>query len=369
MRKLLGVLCAGVVALAAPSGQAAERLPITDTHLHYSHDAWEVYPTDAAIALLKEAGLKLAFVSSSSDEGTQRLYKAAPDLVVPVLRPYRRRGELATWMHDDTRVAMLTDLLAKNHYAGIGEFHAFGDDIRTDVLRGVIRLANKYDVFLHAHSDAAAIDLIFEEDPEAIVLWAHSGFVPPSQVAEMLRKHKNLWADLAFRSEQGQNGEVPADWRAAFAEFPERFMLGTDTYTPERWPAIALTLAAIMPGPAAADPCASITEGAMRLAAEDGAGEVLAVPDPAPLRTGRQFALKLTLCGDTGGWSVRKVDAWMPLHQHGMNYRARVSAAEGEGRYRAEGMLLHMPGRWRFAVETEQAGARIVYTTDVTVMP
>lgn len=234
---VVGALLAAVaVALSAQAAHAAERLPITDTHLHYSHDAWEVFPTDAAIALLKEAGLKRAFVSSSSDEGTQRLYKAAPDLVVPVLRPYRRRGEIATWMHDETRVAMLTELLAKNRYAGIGEFHAFGDDIRTDVLRGVIRLANEHDVFLHAHSDAAAIDLIFEEDPEAIVLWAHSSFVHPGKVAEMLRKHQNLWADLAFRSEQGQNGKVPVAWRAVFEEFPERFMLGTDTFTPERWP-------------------------------------------------------------------------------------------------------------------------------------
>ena len=25
------------------------------------------------------------------------------------------------------------------------------------------------------------------------------------------------------------------DWRALFEAFPERFMIGTDTYTPERW--------------------------------------------------------------------------------------------------------------------------------------
>ena len=56
-----------------------------------------------------------------------------------------------------------------------------------------------------------------------------------NQVREMLRKHKNLWCDLAFRSDQGPGGKVPAEWRAAFTEFPDRFMIGTDTYTPERW--------------------------------------------------------------------------------------------------------------------------------------
>ena len=51
----------------------------------------------------------------------------------------------------------------------------------------------------------------------------------------LLRRHRNLWCDLAFRSEQGAGGKVPAEWRALFTEFPDRFMVGTDTFTPERW--------------------------------------------------------------------------------------------------------------------------------------
>ena len=50
---LLGMLLA--MGALVPPIHAAERLPIADTHLHYSHDAWDVFPTDAAIALLKEA--------------------------------------------------------------------------------------------------------------------------------------------------------------------------------------------------------------------------------------------------------------------------------------------------------------------------
>ena len=236
MNRFLKYVVLATAMLAPANALTAEKLPIADTHLHYSHDAWEVFPTEVAIGLLREAGLKRAFVSSSSDEGTQRLYTAAPDLVVPVLRPYRRRGELATWMFDNTRVQMLTELLAANKYAGIGEFHAYGDDIETDVLKGVIALAKQYDIFLHAHSDADAIDRIFAQDPSAIVLWAHSGFDRPDEIAALLRKHPNLWADLAVRSEQGYNGKVPPEWRALFEEFPDRFMVGTDTFTPERWP-------------------------------------------------------------------------------------------------------------------------------------
>jgi hypothetical protein len=234
--KLTGLSLAAALVFSTGTALAQEHQPLADVHIHYSHDAWEIFPPKKAIAILKEAGLKYAFVSSSSDDGTQMLYAEAPDLIVPVLRPYRRRGELSTWMHDPTRLESLKSRLAKNTYAGIGEFHAYGDDIETDVLQGVIALADQYELFLHAHSDAEAIHLIFKHDPDARVLWAHSGFEDPEAVADMLRTYPRLWSDLAFRSDQAYDGEVSSDWRALFEEFPARIMIGTDTYTPERWP-------------------------------------------------------------------------------------------------------------------------------------
>jgi hypothetical protein len=88
---------------------------------------------------------------------------------------------------------------------------------------------------LHAHSDADAIERLFRQDPDARILWAHAGFESAARVREMLARHKNLWADLAFRSDHGAGGKVAADWRPVFLEFPDRFMLGTDTFVPERW--------------------------------------------------------------------------------------------------------------------------------------
>ena len=54
-----------------------------------------------------------ALVSSSGDEGTQRLVAEAPDLVLPSLRPYRTRGDIATWVRDESVVAFLEDRLAR----------------------------------------------------------------------------------------------------------------------------------------------------------------------------------------------------------------------------------------------------------------
>ncbi len=214
---------------------SAPALPIFDAHLHYSHDAWDRLPPPQAVALLRQAGLKRAMVSSSSDEGTQMLYQAAPDLVLPSLRPYRSRSEIGTWTNDSTVIAHLEARLAKYRYVAIGEFHVFGADADGAVMRRVVALAREHKLFLHSHSDADAIDRQFKQDPNARILWAHAGFDSPDKVREMLRKHPRLCCDLAFRSDHASMGRVDEGWRAAFLEFPDRFMVGTDTFTPERW--------------------------------------------------------------------------------------------------------------------------------------
>ena len=230
MRALIALLLVGLSCAAK-----AQPLPIFDAHLHYSHDAWELVPVEQAIAIMRKAGLKRALISSAGDEGQQRLYRAAPDLVIPQLRPYRRRGEIGTWFRDETVIAYLEDRLRRHKYVAIGEFHLYGADADLPVPRRMVELAREHKLFLHAHSDADAIERLFRQWPQARILWAHAGFDRPERVAEMLRKHRNLWCDLAFRTDHASGGKVDPAWRAAFLEFPERFMVGTDSYTPERW--------------------------------------------------------------------------------------------------------------------------------------
>ena len=231
--KSMVVIGLGCTLSLAASGESL--LPLVDVHIHYSHDAVEFLPPAMAIEALRNAGLKKAFVSSSDDAGTQTLYVLAPDLIVPVLRPYRRRGETGTWFRDPSVPTMLEELLEKNNYAGIGEFHIFGESADLPVMRAVVQLARKHGMFLHAHADADAVDRLFAQDPDALIVWAHSGFDDPADVQAMLEKHPNLWSDLAFRTEHATNGQVDPDWGALFKTFPDRFMVGTDTYTPERW--------------------------------------------------------------------------------------------------------------------------------------
>ena len=228
----------GLAALAAVPvlpAVAAEPLPIFDAHVHYSHDAWETVPPPQAVAILRKAGLKGVLVSSSDDEGTQKLLAAAPDLIVPELRPYRTRSDTSGWVRDDGIVRYLEQRLAKHRYIGIGEFHLFGGDAELPVPRRMVALARERGLLLHAHSAADAVNRLFAQWPDARVLWAHSGFERPELVREQLRRHPRLWCDLAFRSDHASGGSVDPAWREAFEEFPQRFMVGTDTFTPERW--------------------------------------------------------------------------------------------------------------------------------------
>jgi hypothetical protein len=230
MRKVLCVL----LMLGIPAAAAAE-LPIFDAHLHYSHDAWSAVPPAEVVALLRKAGVKRALVSSSNDEGTQKLVAAAPDIVVPELRPYRTRGDVGTWTRDPDVVPYVEERLRRHTYVAIGEFHVYGADAELPIPRRLVELAKQHKLFLHAHSDADAVERLFRIDPDARILWAHAGFERPDRVREMLRKYRNLWADLAFRNDHGPGGKVAPEWREVFLEFPDRFMVGTDTYTPERW--------------------------------------------------------------------------------------------------------------------------------------
>ena len=233
---LAGLLGAAAASLAVAGAAVAADLPIFDAHLHYSHDAWESVPPKAAIALLRKAGLRRALVSSSNDDGNQKLYAEAPDLILPSLRPYRARGEISTWYRDDTVITYLEQRLARHKYVAIGEFHLYGDNADLPVPRRMVQLAKQYTLLLHAHSDADAIERLFKQWPEARILWAHSGFDQPERLREMLKKHANLWCDLAFRTDHGSGGKVGPEWKAVFLEFPDRFMVGTDSFTPERWP-------------------------------------------------------------------------------------------------------------------------------------
>ena len=72
---------------------------------------------------------------------------------------------------------------------------------------------------------------------------------------------------------------------------------------------------------------------------------------------GKFFALEIAACSKPGSPAPEnlKVDAHMPEHRHGMNYAPAVKQT-APGRWRAEGLMFHMPGKWEFVFELRAAG-------------
>jgi hypothetical protein len=94
------------------------------------------------------------------------------------------------------------------------------------------------------------------------------------------------------------------------------------------------------------------------------AGTPLADPAGGPLRlawkseptripNGKPFVLRLALC--PAGARLLAVDAVMPAHGHGMNYRPSVKDL-GAGRFEVQGLLWHMAGRWELRFDVAPPG-------------
>lgn len=85
---------------------------------------------------------------------------------------------------------------------------------------------------------------------------------------------------------------------------------------------------------------------------------------PAKIAVGEQFVLELAACPKAGSAlpGRLKLDAQMPEHRHGMNYQPSVKPA-GSGRYRSEGWLFHMPGRWEFTFDLD--GERLTHSVRI----
>ena len=62
---------------------------IHDGHIHYDQDVWEALPPHQAIELLTEQNIKRALVSATPTQGAEMLYRENPQIVIPMLRPYK----------------------------------------------------------------------------------------------------------------------------------------------------------------------------------------------------------------------------------------------------------------------------------------
>ena len=223
---------------------AAEELPFFDGHLHYSGDAWEETPPEKAIKYLDEANIPRALLSSTPIEGTLKLYARDPKRFVPELRVYHKATSYETWLVEranwwraDDTMPFLENELKRGIYVGIGEFHLYGAEAQSDVIKRLVNLAVEKKLHLHAHSDTQAIETLMSHNPKAKILWAHAGMSTPAPtVGEWMARYPTMYVELSYRYDIVSGDTIDPAWKELFLKYPDRFVMGSDTWTPSRWP-------------------------------------------------------------------------------------------------------------------------------------
>ena len=124
----------------------------------------------------------------------------------------------------------------------------------------------------------------------------------------------------------------------------------------------SMALLPLLIGAAAAAACPPAPEPGQRL--DSGPVQLAWRAEPGPIAVSRPFALLVTLCPPEA--RLLRVDASMPEHRHGMNYRPSLQPL-GDGVWRAEGVLWHMPGRWELRLDVEAAGTTHTLRQSVTL--
>ena len=215
---------------------AAAQFPLFDAHIHYSRPDWDAYTPERVLSILAAAGVRRAIVSSTPDDGTLKLYEKAPKGIVPFLRPYRTRDDMGSWHNDPGVKAYVEERLKRGIYRGIGEFHLSAADAGAPVVKRVAELAAARGLFLQAHVDDTAIEKLLTLYPEVRVLWAHAGMsASASTVGRLLERYPKLWVELALRTDVAPGGTLDPEWQTVFVKYPDRFMVGTDTWATSRW--------------------------------------------------------------------------------------------------------------------------------------
>ena len=235
---------------AVPAADRIARASLFDAHLHYNEEARARFSVAQTLAQLQAEGVGAVIATSTPNDGTHELAMAAAGgsvVVIPFLRPYRTDADRGTWFKDPAIASFVDDELARDgSYRGIGEFHVHGAaDAAGTTMKHIIDVAVARDLWLHAHCDDAALEAIFAHDARAKVIWAHTGFTtPPVKIADYLSRHPTLIAELSYRGDVASGTKVTAAWRELFVRYPDRFILGSDTWSAERWASYDAIIAA-----------------------------------------------------------------------------------------------------------------------------
>jgi len=235
----------------AGQAQAADYSgPLFDAHLHYNEEAYQgPHPLDDVLARMQRNGVRAIVANSRPNDGTKTLAsagaqtRAAGVAVVPFIRLYRNRADYDNWFRDESIYTMVLTEFARGTaagpYRGIGEFHLYDSaNANGPVAKKLMQFAAEKQLAVLAHVDDVAIDLLMAHAPGARLIWAHTGIggAPAARVQALLDKYPRLMGELSYRPGLTcGEGSLCPEWRALLLKYPDRFLIGSDTWVNQRW--------------------------------------------------------------------------------------------------------------------------------------
>ncbi len=238
------------LALAGQAQAADYSGPLFDAHLHYNEEAYQgPHPLDDVLARMQRNGVRAIIANSRPNDGTKTLAgaqaqtRAAGVTVVPFIRLYRNRADYDNWFRDESIYTMVQTEFARGTaagpYRGIGEFHLYDSaNANGPVAKKLMQFAAEKQLAVLAHVDDVAIDLLMAHAPGARLIWAHTGIggAPAARVSALLDKYPRLMGELSYRPGLTcGEGSLCPEWRALMLKYPDRFLIGSDTWVNQRW--------------------------------------------------------------------------------------------------------------------------------------
>jgi hypothetical protein len=263
-RKLRTGLAVAMALVGGAVGAADYSGPLFDAHLHYNQETCvhTVPPAPCAfsiedvLARMQRNGVRGILANSRPNDGTRALAsaiettRAAGVTVVPFVRLYRNRADYTNWFRDATIRTMVQDELARGTpagpFRGLGEFHLYQSaDANGAVSVQLMKLAAERGLAILAHVDDDAIDLLMAHVRSAVptptsfrLIWAHTGIggTAVERVGALLAQYPQLMGELSYRPGLTcEGGQLCPAWRALILKYPDRFLIGSDTWVNARW--------------------------------------------------------------------------------------------------------------------------------------
>ncbi len=256
------------------------------------------HPLSDVLDRMQRNGVRAIIANSRPNDGTKALAqarqqtRAAGVTVVPFIRLYRDRADYNNWFRDPSIAELVRTELAQGTpsgpYRGLGEFHLYDSaNAQGAIARDLMVLADRQNLAVLAHVDDLAVEQLMQHvmdarqqqhtpggasnrevvergGPESgagppqgrfappwgaatreaverggpVLIWAHTGIggTPVARVDELMARFPHLMGELSYRPGLTcENGQLCPDWRTLILKYPDRFLIGSDTWINQRW--------------------------------------------------------------------------------------------------------------------------------------